>query len=109
MNDSNDNNDIEYISDLDNNNCSDLSSIKEENNMTTTNTDQKLTFQLTTEQLQLIEELRLTTIANNVQSTPKTQQQQIHQIIEYGIRALMQQRKQYQRQREALRMMRSAK
>lgn len=60
------------------------------------------TFTLTTEQLAMITELRNTTIAGNSQSTPKSEEQMIHQVVEYGIRALAQQRKQYQRTKMAL-------
>lgn len=58
---------------------------------------------LTQDQIQKIEDLRMTTIANNDQLNPKTWEQQVSQIVEYGIRAMEQQRKQYQRQRRALR------
>lgn len=61
------------------------------------------TFQPTSEQWQTIQELQSTTIAGNHQSLPKTDSQMIHQLLEYGIRAIQQQRKQYQRQRAALR------
>lgn len=59
-------------------------------------------FTLTQEQINALENLRLTTIAGNESPTPKTLEQQVAQAVEYGIRALEQQRKQYQRQRAAL-------
>lgn len=61
-----------------------------------------MTFTMNAEQIERMEALRLTTIAGNEQSVPKTQEQQIAQILEYGLRALEQQRKQYLRQRAAL-------
>lgn len=108
----NDNLDTEFINDQDDNNVNSCAST---NNTTTINSINKETimtiptFTLTQEQLQKVEELRLTTIANNEQKVPKTQQQQISQIVEYGIRALEQQRKQYARQRQALQLLRSQK
>ena len=58
---------------------------------------------LTEEQALRIEELRMTTIAGNTNVEPKTEEQMIHSVVEYGIRAIESQRKQYQRQRAALR------
>lgn len=61
-----------------------------------------MTFTLTEEQAAAIEELRMTTIAGNPQLDPKTPEQMIWQVLEYGTRALQQQRKQYMRQRAAV-------
>jgi hypothetical protein len=61
------------------------------------------TFTLSQDHINEITELQETTIAGNAQQTPKTDEQMMAQIVAYGIRALAQQRKQYQRQRSALR------
>ena len=61
------------------------------------------TFTLTQDQIAAITELRMTTIAGNQQPIAKSEEMMVSQVVEYGIRALLQQRKQYQRQRQALR------
>ena len=58
---------------------------------------------LTQDQIAKINELRKTTIAGNPQVVEKTMEQMLHSVIEYGVRAIEQQRKQYTRQRAALR------
>lgn len=102
-------NDNENSNDITVNNISTVNNNTEGDKMNTENTNQRMTFTLTMEQLQQVEELRLSTIAGNLQSVPKTPQQQVHQIVEYGMRALLQQRKQYLRTREALRLMKGVK
>jgi hypothetical protein len=63
-----------------------------------------MTFTLTTDQILRMEALRKTTIAGNAQDDPKTPEQVVYQIIDTGLAALDQRRKQYSRQRQAMKI-----